>query len=137
MWVSYLYVQFQFLPDLSKSKVPEGHFYSFNAVDSALSQLGFTEQMKFVVYKLLAAILHLGNIELEEDCNDIGRLKDSSTIWFESCAELLQVDAKTLKQALFHRRLGVKDNIRSVFNFTNCEDLHYHLINTFSLIFWI
>lgn len=135
--VSYLYVQLQFLSDLSKLKVPKGHFYSFNAVDLALSQLGFTEQKKFVVYELLASILHLGNIDLEEDCNNICRLKDSSKISFESSAKLLQVDAKILEQALFHRHLGGKDNIRFVFNFTNCKGLHSHqLANTLNEMYF-
>lgn len=95
------------------------HFYSFDAVDLALSQLGFTERKKLAVYKLIASILHLGNIEVEENSdNNICNLKDASKIWLESSAELLQVDAETLKQALFYCHLeSVNDNIKFDINF--------------------
>lgn len=62
--------------------------------------------MKFAYYKLLSSILHLGNIEFEENNeNNVCCVKDSSKIWFESCAELLGVDPNSLKNALLHRRL--------------------------------
>lgn len=82
----------------------------FNAVDSTLSKLNFTRQMKFDLYKLLACILHLGNIQFQENVDgNVNFSNNSSQICFELCVELLQTEPQTLKNALFHHRLGVKD----------------------------
>lgn len=71
-----------------------------------------------MLYKLLACILHLGNIQFQESANgNVSFANSSSEIDFELCAELLQTEPQTLKNALFHRRLGVKDIVMQVFIF--------------------
>lgn len=90
--------------------VARDRFEDFNAVDSTLSELNFTDQMKFALYNLLACILHLGNIQFQENVEgNVDFADQSSTIWFDLCADLLHTEPQTLKNALFHRRLGVKD----------------------------
>lgn len=92
--------------------IVRNHLDDFKAVDSTLSQLGFTDQKKFTLYKLLACILHLGNIKFVENFDgNIDYENDLSKIWFESSAELLEIEPKVLENALFHRRLGVKDDV--------------------------
>lgn len=87
----------------------------FTAIDSTLEH-NFTSEMKFALYKLLACILHLGNIQFQENNDgDCSFANHSSQICFELCAELLQTEPQTLKNALFHRRLGVKDIVMQVF----------------------
>lgn len=82
----------------------------FSAVDSTLSELDFTDDMKFALYKLLACMLHLGNIQFKEDVDgNVKFANDSSIISFETCTELLQATPEILKSVLFHRRLGVRD----------------------------
>lgn len=91
-------------------------FDDFTAIDSILSELNFTHQLKFALYKLLACILHLGNIQFQEnDDGDCNFANYPSQICFELCAELLQIETQTLKNALFHRRLGVEDIVMQVF----------------------
>lgn len=104
------------MPDINDVNVARNRFDDFSAVDSTLSDLNFTGQMKFALYKLLACILHLGNIEFQKNADgNVTFANNSSKIGFELCAELLQTEPQTLKNALFHRRFGVKDIVMQVF----------------------
>ncbi|XKL69082.1 hypothetical protein PGB90_006851 [Kerria lacca] len=91
----------------------------FQNVDRALSSIELSESEKFNIYSIVAAVLHLGNIEFEENTeNSKGGSKviDKSETSLKIAAELLSVDCDELRQALLTKvmmtnRGGVKGTI--------------------------
>lgn len=82
----------------------------FEAVDKSLHNVGLSKNDRMRIFKILAAILHLGNIELEENTDGKCQISDSSTGHFENAARLLEIDQKRLRAALFTRIITVGDS---------------------------
>ncbi|CAF1462018.1 unnamed protein product [Adineta ricciae] len=83
----------------------------FNECDQSMSQMGLTEQDKLNIYSTVAAVLHLGNINFEDDpestkggCKITRTTEQSLTI----TGEMLGLDQRDLRNALITRILMTK-----------------------------
>ncbi|KAL0491680.1 myosin heavy chain [Acrasis kona] len=77
----------------------------------AMTTIGITEQEQVSVWRLLCAILHLGNIEFEP-INDGCTVKESTVIGLSRACNLLQVDQSQIAKTLQERVVSVnKENI--------------------------
>lgn len=75
-------------------------------MDNNLSGLGFTINNKLSVYKILAAILNLGNIQFESLTDDDScNVTIASRIYLCKTAALLGVDERELADGLTSRTL--------------------------------
>ncbi|XP_065211254.1 myosin heavy chain 95F-like isoform X1 [Planococcus citri] len=91
----------------------------FQNVDRALSSIELSEAEKYNIYSVVAAVLHLGNIEFEENTdNNKGGSKvvDQSEKSLRIAAQLLSVDCDELRQALLTKvmmtnRGGIKGTV--------------------------
>ncbi|XP_045467854.1 myosin heavy chain 95F isoform X3 [Harmonia axyridis] len=78
----------------------------FKILDEALDRIGLTQSDRFDIYKTVAAVLHLGNIEFEEDLDDRRggcRVAENKGNSLNVAAKLLNIDATDLRQALESR----------------------------------
>lgn len=78
----------------------------FQLLDTALTRLGLHEKEKIEIYSLVAAVLHLGNIEFEDNPEDTRggcRVSHASEKSLIIASKLLGIDANELKQALVSR----------------------------------
>lgn len=80
----------------------------FQSMDQALGHFGQSERQKRAIYRIVAAILHLGNISFEEstdDCKGGCRIKQNheSAEALENAASLLGVDREQLQMGLLSR----------------------------------
>ncbi|WAR09213.1 MYO6-like protein [Mya arenaria] len=88
----------------------------FKVCDDAMSHLGMSDDERFSVYTVVAAVLHLGNIEFEDNHEDTRggcKLADATTKSLLVVAVLLGVEKEELQEALITRvmqatRGGVK-----------------------------
>lgn len=84
----------------------------FYKLDGALSRLGMSETTKLEIYALVAGVLHLGNINLEEKPEDVCggcQVSISSEPSLLITSKLLGVDSFELRQALVSRVMQSKD----------------------------
>ncbi|XP_066252455.1 myosin heavy chain 95F isoform X2 [Euwallacea similis] len=78
----------------------------FKNLDLALSRLGMSESERFQVYSTVAAVLHLGNIEFEENPEDTRggcRVAKGGEKPLMTASKLLEIDPEELRQALVSR----------------------------------
>lgn len=83
----------------------------FHTLDQALSRLGLTEQTKFEIYALVAAVLHLGNVCFEDNPEDTRggcQVSKTSEPSMAIAAKLIGVDSFELRQALVSRVMQSK-----------------------------
>lgn len=73
----------------------------FNALDQALGNV------KLPIYGLLAAILHMGNVNFENDDSGYAQIAENSNESFECTANLLKMSKTQLKDALLNRTFTV------------------------------
>eukprot|EP01102_Stenamoeba_stenopodia_P011541 TRINITY_DN3559_c0_g1_i1.p1 TRINITY_DN3559_c0_g1~~TRINITY_DN3559_c0_g1_i1.p1 ORF type:complete len:962 (+),score=289.09 TRINITY_DN3559_c0_g1_i1:505-3390(+) len=82
----------------------------FKEVKHGMQTLGFTEDQKSLIFRLIAAILLLGNVTFQEDKanSTVGESKIQVANFpvVEKIAELLQVDPYGLKAALTSRQIS-------------------------------
>lgn len=91
----------------------------FNTLDEALARLGVNENERLQIYSTVAAVLHLGNIEFEDNPEDTRggcRVATSKTKSLEVASNLLGIDPTELRQALESRvmqssRGGIKGTV--------------------------
>lgn len=91
----------------------------FELLDTALTRLGLQDKEKTEIYTLVAAVLHLGNVEFEENPEDTRggcRVSHSSEKSLLISSKLLGIDPNELKQALVSRvmqssRGGIKGTV--------------------------
>lgn len=82
-------------------------FNDYNRLDIALSNIGFSHESKMIIYRLCAAILHLGNIELEEDSDEKCLIPESSLVFLQRVANLLSLNENVLKNILLTRCFNI------------------------------
>lgn len=78
----------------------------FIATDSALKHFDVNENERFEIYKIVAAVLHLGNISFEESPEDSHggcRVSRTSNGSLEIAAKLIGIDPDELQQSLLSR----------------------------------
>ncbi|CAF1034350.1 unnamed protein product [Rotaria sordida] len=86
-------------------------FNDFNECDESMDQMGLTTQDKLNIYSTVAAVLHVGNINFEDDpestkggCKITSATEKSLSI----TAEMLGLDQRDLRNALITRVLMTK-----------------------------
>ncbi|XP_059049763.1 myosin heavy chain 95F [Achroia grisella] len=79
----------------------------FQRLHQALSRVGLSEEEKAGVYRVVAGVLHLGNVEFEDDDGSRGGCvpRDRCLPSLQAAADLLAVDAAELRRALVARLL--------------------------------
>ncbi|XP_050667536.1 myosin heavy chain 95F [Leptidea sinapis] len=77
----------------------------FQRLHQALSRVGLSEEEKISVYSIVAAVLHLGNIEFEEEGGPRGGCKvcPNSEGTLQTAASLLGIEAGELRMSLVSR----------------------------------
>lgn len=91
----------------------------FNVLNQALTHLGLSNNQIMEIYSTVAAVLHLGNIEFEDNPEDSKggcRVAQSSERSLIMSAKLLGIDSNELCQALISRvmqsaRGGIKGTV--------------------------
>ena len=98
----------------------------FKEVEQAMRSVGFEENEVKSIWRMMAAILHLGNVEFEED-------GESATITNEAVllrvAKLLDVDIAAAKDALTTRTVSAGGDIISAQHTAEIAD--YGRVTTF------
>lgn len=75
--------------------------YNFETIDMALFNIGFTEEKRKIIYKILACILYLRTITFEKEENkDDCHVSMKSRLALKCAADLIQVDEQKLERAL-------------------------------------
>ncbi|CAF0806431.1 unnamed protein product [Adineta steineri] len=83
----------------------------FNQCDQSMTQMGLTEQNKLDIYSTVAAVLHLGNINFEDDPESTKggcRISYKTEQSLITTAEMLGLDQRDLRNALVTRILMTK-----------------------------
>ncbi|XP_055381599.1 myosin heavy chain 95F isoform X4 [Condylostylus longicornis] len=86
-------------------------YQDFQTLDKALAYMGLSENDKFGIYALVAAVLHLGNISFEDLPDDVRggcQVSEKSEKSLVMTAKLLGVDDYELRQALVSRVMQSK-----------------------------
>jgi myosin protein heavy chain len=77
----------------------------FEATIAALEVLGFSADERDHMWRVLSAILHIGNLPFQAEGADAASLKDR--VELEAAAEMLSVDPKKLEDGLLRPRIRV------------------------------
>ncbi len=85
----------------------------FQEANDAFNEIGFLEEDKWSLYRIIAGILHLGNIRF------IGSSEESaidapSEAHFQYCANMFQVDVEEFKRCLLFRKITSGGKRKSV-----------------------
>lgn len=107
---------FKILPPPSNRMCNMYTLYSFNELHSALDGLGPTiSRMRESIYSILAAILHLGNVNFKTDNLGSAQINDDdgSHDALEFAAKLLAINRKYLERVILERTVAVADNLIS------------------------
>lgn len=83
---------------------------TFNALDQALGT------MRLPIYRLLAAILHMGNVNFENNDSSYAQITKNSNESFECAANLLKIDSIHLRNALLSRKFTVNSDNYTILN---------------------
>ncbi|XP_043932993.1 unconventional myosin-VI [Protopterus annectens] len=77
----------------------------FNRMCAAMKKIGLNDTEKLDLFRVVAGVLHLGNIDFEESGNTSGGciLKNKSSEALRNCAELLGLDEEDLRVSLTTR----------------------------------
>lgn len=81
---------------------------SFETMEKSLLSLGFSANAKKTIYKLIAAILHLGNIHIEKrSVDEMIEIRGDSVSSLEQAAGLMNTSADYLKDSLLTKRIKI------------------------------
>ncbi len=83
----------------------------FSKMREALHTLGFSDDQQMGVCQVLAAILHIGNIEAVAESDDDACQIDQSDCSLETAARLLGVDRRALHKWLSNRRIATAKEV--------------------------
>lgn len=78
----------------------------FKSLEKAFLNFGVSEEMKWNIYRIVAAVLHLGNIEFEEALEDTRggcRVSQASEEALNRTASLIKIEPTSLRQCLLTR----------------------------------
>lgn len=81
-------------------------YEDFQSLHDALGRIGLTDEERIQIYANVAAVLHLGNIEFEDDPEDTRggcSITANSEKSLHTASKLLGIDSSELKQALVSR----------------------------------
>lgn len=96
------------MPDQERQKnLISKHKKNFETIDATLTQFGLSEEQKIALYKILASILHLGELEFTanvEGCELVETKRKS----IGNAATLLGVNSEILSESLMTRTINDK-----------------------------
>ncbi|XP_022685723.1 unconventional myosin-VI-like [Varroa jacobsoni] len=88
----------------------------FKRLDKSLELIGLDKQQRYYVYGVVASVLHLGNVQFEENPDDKkggSKLKDkASEISLKYAATLIGVDPDELRMSLLSRLITSKGGVK-------------------------
>lgn len=97
----------------------------FASVDNALTQLGLSGERKLHLYKILAAILFIGNITIDETGeNEQCKISANSEKYSDYASNLLNLESNEFKYALCNRVMKMRGTETIVYVMEN----EYYLI---------
>jgi myosin-15 len=102
--------------------------HDFQSLLTAMKILNFTKNEQETIFKILAAILHLGNIYFSRMIDDPGHdlIQISSKSEVEWCSHLLGLNDQGLLQKLTHKVTEARDErLLSPFNLEQALDSRY------------
>ena len=85
----------------------------FNRVQAAFKALDFSDNATESIWKMIAVILHLGNIEFdsrEDNGESIATIRSKNEV--QTIADLLQVKVEDVKQSLLTRVIAAMGEVR-------------------------
>lgn len=91
----------------SNSPFDISHCSGLNDVDTKLAYIGITLERRVQMYKILAAILHLEKIVLEDDDSGKCRISETSRKHFAHLTNLLEIDQQRLERSLLTHSIEV------------------------------
>jgi myosin-15 len=102
--------------------------HDFQSLLTAMKVLNFTKNEQETIFKILAAILHLGNIYFSRTIDDPNHdlIQISSKTEIEWCSHLLGLNDQGLLQKLTHKVTEARDErLLSPFNLEQALDSRY------------
>lgn len=95
---------------LSNQQVqPPNSLYNFTTVNDALENIGLSQKERMDIYKILAAISHIGNVNFEESSTtEKLQISDHTRIHLEFASKLLNVVPNMLETSLLMRDIEIK-----------------------------
>lgn len=73
-----------------------------------MENVGISSEKRTNIYKILGAILHLGNVNLEvNNTTEKCQISNLSRHHFEYAARLLNIDQQLLERTIFTRRIEI------------------------------
>lgn len=96
----------QYLKDGSLHDPKLDDVNDFNVCDKSMTHLGISDDEKLSIYTLVAAVLHIGNIEFEENAESTKggcKVTAASEKALGICGTLLSVDKEELRESLVTR----------------------------------
>lgn len=83
----------------------------FQLVDTNLEAFGFTKDKKIAVFRVLSAILNLGNIRFQNTTYDSCFIQATTKECLDNAATLLNVDKLALESALINRSREIANQL--------------------------
>ncbi|CCD26433.1 uncharacterized protein NDAI_0H02590 [Naumovozyma dairenensis CBS 421] len=88
----------------------------FNVTSDSLSLIGFTSGMQFEIFKVLAALLHIGNIEIKKTRNEASVSSEDPHLIY--ACELLGIDPSSFAKWIVKKQINTRsEKIISNLNF--------------------
>lgn len=101
----------QYLPKrVNNSKDSEKYMTDFEKIDHSLTSFGLDNETKTGIYKVLAAILHLGNIEFLDAGDNASAILESSLASCDHAAQLLSIKAQTLQTSFLKKKIKIMES---------------------------
>lgn len=89
----------------------------FNELDNALTELGLQENRRNEIYRHLAALLHLGNIDFENNDDNKSFITSDTYSSLEYAANLLSIDVVELKNVFLERKYTIPNKEEDMYEF--------------------
>lgn len=87
-------------------------FQTFTSLDIALTSFGYSAESKNTIYAWLAAILHLGEIQFDENENGyVTGISESTKMYLNYVADLLNIEADQLMKAILQHKINSTNEV--------------------------
>lgn len=96
------------MPENSEIHSTETCLKNFAKVNQVFETFGFSEAIKLTIFELLASILHLGNIEFEDNGDGHAKILEPSENNIKFASKLMKVPFNDLKTSILFK--SMKDN---------------------------
>lgn len=91
----------------SNSPYNISYCHDLNDVDTKLECMGISRELRVEMYKILAAVLHLEKLVLEEDNAGKCQISESSRMHLDHITNLLEIDEQSLERSLLTHNITV------------------------------